>query len=71
LSYEHGPSVPCSRARGAAGPGPDAFPSSVGVLVRFFPGLAKRLAIVHMEEDGNHIAGVVGFFLAAVVLLLI
>ena len=40
------------------------------LLVRFFPGLAKRLAIVHVEQDGNHIAGVVGFFLAAVVLLL-
>ena len=40
------------------------------LLVRLFPNLAQRLAIVHVEEDGNHIAGVVGFFLAAVVLFL-
>ncbi len=41
------------------------------LLVRLFPNLAQRLAIVHVEEDGNHIAGVVGFFLAGLVLLLV
>ena len=40
------------------------------LLVRLFPNLSQRLAIVHVEDDGNHIAGVVGFFLAGVVLLL-
>ncbi len=40
-------------------------------LMRLFPGLGERLAIVHEEEDGRHVAGVVGFFLAAAVFLLV
>ena len=40
-------------------------------LVRLFPGLGERLVIVHEEEDGRHVAGVVGFFLAAAVFLLV
>ena len=41
------------------------------LTARLFPGLAERLVILHNEDDGRHIAGVVGFFLAAVVLLLV
>ena len=37
---------------------------------RVFPERARRLAILHEEEDGRHIAGVPGFFLAAAVFLL-
>jgi Flp pilus assembly protein protease CpaA len=40
------------------------------LLVRLLPDLAQRLAIVHVEADGNHIAGVVGFFLAGLAVLL-
>jgi len=36
------------------------------LLVRLIPGLARRLSIVHAEEDGNHIAGVVGILVATV-----
>ena len=34
---------------------------------RKFTHLVQRLAIIHQEEDGLHIAGVISFFLAAVV----
>jgi Flp pilus assembly protein protease CpaA len=40
------------------------------LVSRLFPDLAKRLAIIHQEEDGLHIAGVISFFMAAVVFLL-
>ena len=41
------------------------------MLARGFPEQARKLAILHEEEDGRHIAGVPGFFLAAVVFLFV
>ncbi len=40
-------------------------------LSRMFPDLARRLSIIHQEEDGLHIAGAINFFLAAAVFLLV
>ena len=37
------------------------------LISRKFTHLVQRLAIIHQEEDGLHIAGVISFFLAAVV----
>ncbi len=34
------------------------------LAARLFPGLAERLVILHDEEDGRHVSGVPGFFLA-------
>jgi len=42
----------------------------VFLLARLSPGLGQRLAIVHEEEDGRHVAGVMGFFVADLVFLL-
>ena len=44
---------------------------SLGLLLasRLFPHQAGRLSIIHHEEDGLHIAGVISFFLAAAVFL--
>ncbi len=41
------------------------------LLARLFPKRARRLAILHEEEDGRHIAGIPGFFLAAAVFLFV
>ncbi len=41
------------------------------MLARLFPERARRLAVLHEEEDGRHIAGIPGFFLAAAVFLFV
>ncbi len=41
----------------------------VFLLTRLFPGLADKLSIVHEEEDGRYVAGVIDFFLAPAALL--
>ena len=41
------------------------------MLARVFPEQARRLAILHEEEGERHIAGIPGFFLAAVVFLFV
>ena len=41
------------------------------LAARLFPGLAERLVILHEEEDGRHVAGVPGYFLATAVFLLV
>ena len=41
------------------------------LLARLFPNASRRLAILHEEEDGRHVAGVPGIFLAITVFLLI
>jgi len=35
------------------------------LLARLFPDASRRLAILHEEEDGRHVAGVVGIWLSA------
>jgi Flp pilus assembly protein protease CpaA len=41
------------------------------LLVRLIPVQAQRLPFVHLEEDGIHVAGGVGMFLAGVGMLLV
>ena len=39
------------------------------LAARLFPALAERLVILHEEENGRHVSGVPGFFLADAVFL--
>ena len=41
------------------------------MLARVSPERARRLAVLYEEEDGRHVAGVPGFFLATAVFLLV